>query len=745
MQKTDHILLQLNAIRANSTQTAYNLFDAGSVHSPSLARGRDSHSPASGPSPTYPRAMTGESSKENVAPSDAAEYESQRHAIEDLKAEISQLRYTVESTRAAAEIKQIEQDSELRKAKQLADSEFKKKQDADGDKNAAIRQLDQAQQELQELRAQHDAEKAELQKAARASEDQARLLRDELDDIQAAKDEAARFEERKVADLKAQIELDSNKIAEIQDTLQARDDSLEVLKIQLNEKDTEIGDLEAQVLRLKAQTGDAETMSVIRRELSEQVAHIRSLEATNREQLTELRHLRQSHKAVGIVEEEKASLQRKLDDAEAIKAELATERRQRQQLEAEHLAWAAYLEREGQAEFDSPEAVARALVQERYETAAQLEKIGALQSEIAERDAAIQDLEQAQTNMANEIEKLNVTGGSSAEKARMRLERQKALAEKEVKLLRDQLRMYESDITFAPDKLDEKKTERIAELEQLLDDSKAHIKDLESQVSFLESSISTPAPLAGQKRSAPDEPDSSQHEQVGQLARKNRTLQDDLDSLKTKFKVIEKELSVARDQLAAARRASSVRVLELNDNPTAKHEAVKQAAINELRAENEDLRKLIHDGETGVTSFQVVPVSTLVALQREIQTARDETASALKKCRRLKEVWTDKSSEFKEAVFALLGWHVTFIPTNKMRVESVYYASETDEHERAITFDGERGSMKFGGGPKSEFAMRLSDLTKYWVREKNCIPGFLAALTLEFHEQATQEGLEPQG
>lgn len=689
--------------------------------------------------------MTGESSKENVAPSDAEEYESQRHAIEDLKAEISQLRYTVESTRAAAEIKQIEQDSELRKAKQLADSEFKKKQDADGDKNAAIRQLDQAQLELQELRAQHDAEKAELQKAARAAEDQVRLLREELDDVQAAKDEAARFEERKVADLKAQIELDSNKIAEMQDTIQARDNSLEVLKTQLNEKDSEIGDLEAQVIRLKAQTGDAETMAVIRRELSEQVAHIRTLEAANREQLTELRHLRQSHKAVGIVEEEKASLKRKLDDAEAIKAELATERRQRQQLEAEHLAWAAYLEREGQAEFDSPEAVARALVQERYESAAQLEKIGALQSEILERDAVIQDLEQAKANMASEIEKLNVTGGSSAEKARMRLERQKALAEKEVKLLRDQLRMYESDITFQPDKLDEKKTERIAELEKLLDDSKAQIKDLESQVNFFETSFSRAAPIAGTKRSAPDEPDSPQHEQVGQLARKNRTLQDDLDSLKTKFKVIEKELSVARDQLAAARQASSVRVLELHDNPTAKHEAVKQAAINELRAENEDLRKLIYDGETGVTSFQVVPVSTLVALQREIQTAREETASALKKCRRLKEVWTDKSSEFKEAVFALLGWHVTFIPTNKMRVESVYYASETDEHERAITFDGERGSMKFGGGPKSEFAMRLSDLTKYWVREKNCIPGFLAALTLEFHEQAIQEGREPQG
>lgn len=687
--------------------------------------------------------MTSDSSKENVAPSDADEYESQRHAIEALKAEISELRYTVESTKAAAEIKQIEQGSELRKAKQLADDEFKKKQDADGDKNAALRQLDQTQRELHELRAQHDAEKAELQRTARAAEDQARLLREQLDDVQAAKDEAARLEERKVADLKAQMEMDANKISELRDTIQARDNALDVMQNQLNDKDMENGNLEAQVIRLKAQTGDAETMSVIRRELSEQVAHIRNLEATNREQLTELRHLRQSYKAVAIVEEEKASLKRKLNDAEATKAELATERRQRQQLEAEHFAWAAYLEREGQAEFDSPEAIARALVQERYESASQLEKIGSLQSDILERDAVIQDLEQAKSNMASEMEKLNLTGGSLAEKARMRLERQRALAEKEVKLLRDQLQMYESDITFQPGNLDEKKMQRIEQLEKLLDDSKAQVKDLESQVNFFEASFSNLAPAAGKKRSAPDEPDSPQREQVGQLARKNRALQDDLDSLKTKFKVMEKELSVARDQLAAARRASNVRILELQDNPTAKHEAVKQTAINELRTENEDLRKLIYDGETGVTSFQVVPVSTLVALQREIQIAREDTSSALKKCRRLKEVWTDKSSEFKEAVFALLGWHVTFIPTNKMRVESVYYASETDEYERAITFDGERGSMKFGGGPKSEFAMKLSDLTNYWVREKKCIPGFLAALTLELYEQAVQEDRVP--
>lgn len=686
--------------------------------------------------------MTHESSKENVAPPDAEEYEIQRRAIEDLKAEISDLRYTLDTVKGDNEIKQLQFQNELRKAKELADDEFKKKQAAESDKNAALRQAERLQQELEELRAKQDEEKTQLERRVRSTEDECRLLREETEDLRAAKDDAARLEERKVADLQAQVQTAKNEAAQLEQDAQSREETLRQAQTQLKATEDTISNMEGEILRLKAQTGDAETMAIIRRELSEQVAHIRNLEATNREQLTELRHLRQNHKAVGIVEEEKATLQRKLEAAEEVKAELTSERRQRERLEAERLAWAAYLEREGQADFDSPEAVARALVQERFNSASLLEKIGSTQAQLAEQGATIQGLEEEKATLAGELEKAktsnSATTSGSAEKSRLRLERQRALAEKEVKLLREQLKMYESeDVTFQPEKHDEKIARRVQELEELVDTYKSEVKGLETQLSALEASSSSPAVVVGTKRPAPTDENSTQNEQIGQLARKNRTLQDEIDSLKTQYKVLETELSVAREQLNAAKQSSSVRILELRSNPTASYQAVKQTTIDELRTENEDLRRLVHDGD--MSSFQSVPVSTLVALQRDLQSARDETASWKKKCQRLKEVWSDKSAEFKEAVFALLGWHVTFIPTNKMRVESVYYPSETDEHERSITFDGERGSMKCGGGPKSEFAMKISDLVKYWVREKNCIPGFLAALTLELYEEAREQ------
>jgi mitotic spindle assembly checkpoint protein MAD1 len=129
--------------------------------------------------------------------------------------------------------------------------------------------------------------------------------------------------------------------------------------------------------------------------------------------------------------------------------------------------------------------------------------------------------------------------------------------------------------------------------------------------------------------------------------------------------------------------------------------------------------------------------------EAEVEDARAEAASAHKTSRRLKEVWAAKSGEFKEAIFSTLGWTVTFIPNGKMRVESVYHPSESDEHENSIVFDGERGTMKVGGGPRSAFAQRIDDQIRFWVREKGCIPGFLAALTLEFYEEQHARAVGP--
>ncbi|KAJ4289470.1 coiled-coil domain-containing protein mad1 [Collariella sp. IMI 366227] len=675
-----------------------------------------------GPSPPRGRAATiasnlsRESSKENLPPPDADEYETQRKRIEELKAEVGTLQYQISSFEQEKELARLQTENEMRDVKRRAEDDFKAKQAAETDKARAQRQVEALQNELEELRAEKEAQKRELENKARDAAEEARLLQEQVEELGMEKDEAARMAEREAIDLRAKLASSQRTVQELEEESRSREEMVERVQAELAERDERIGNLEADVLRLKAHTGDAETIAVIRRELTDQVTHIRTLEARNREQSQELKHLRQVHKAVEVVEEEKRSLQRRLDTAETLQNELDEERRQRQRLEDERHAWTAYLQSEGGAdEFDSPEALARALVSERLHSASLVEKLGELQPEIADRDNIIKSLEDEKGMLLDQIEKLRASGSSSAgnDKARARLDRQRALAVKEVEYLRAQLKTFDmEDMTLQPDSVDQQKLKRIQELEDLVDKYKAEVSTLHSDITSLESASTSPAqPVVGSKRPRSD--DDPEHEQLGQLARKNRKLQSELSDLQTAHRLLQKEHSVTTSQLTASKSQLQTRILSLRANPTSSHEAIKNSTLAALKLENAELRAHI---SRQPTLFATVPATQLAALQRDIADARAETASAHKSARRLKEVWASKSAEFKEAVFSTLGWTVTFIPGGKMRVESVYHPSVTDEHENSIVFDGEKGTMKVGGGPRSAFAQRIGDNIKFWER-----------------------------
>jgi mitotic spindle assembly checkpoint protein MAD1 len=691
-----------------------------------------------------PSNFSRESSKENHAPPDAEEYETQRRRIEELKAEVGTLSYAMRNLEQERDMLVLEKENEVRDARRKADEDFKARQAIEVEKSRAQRQAETLAAEMEALRSEGDSARRDIERRAREAEEEARLLREQLEDLAAAKDDAARLADREVKDLKGQVLSVQRTVQEMEQEATARNAALQKCQEQLRDRDEAVERLEGEVLRLKAQTGDAETMAVIQRELADQVAHIRTLEATGREQLVELKHLRQIHRAVEVVEEEKRALQRKLDAAASVELELAEERRQRQRLEDEHRAWAAYLRSEsgadGPIEFDSPEDMAKALVEERLRSAALVEKLGEIQPELADRENIIRTLEHEMAVLKEQLEKAKGASISSgADKGRIRIERQRALALKEVEYLRAQLKTFDSeDVTYQPENFDGKKSDRIQELEDLVDRYKEEIQNLHNELTSIESATTSPTapPLAGSKRPRENDVDSSEHsEQLGQLARKNRKLQDELAELQSAHRLLQTELNVSLEQLKSLQAQSRTRILSLRSNPTSDFEAIKTSTLAALKAENAEL--LAHIQRQPALSA-TVPASQLAAAQREVADARAETASALKSARRLKEVWAAKSAEFKEAIFSTLGWTVTFIPNGKMRVESVYCPSTTEEHENSIVFDGEKGTMKVGGGPRSVFARRIGDNIRFWVRERGCVPGFLAALTLEFYEEHTR-------
>ncbi|KAH7324718.1 spindle assembly checkpoint component Mad1 [Stachybotrys elegans] len=721
---------RISTIRSN--QPSYNLVtgEGGGSRPPS----RQGHAAES------VRPGSRESHKENLAPPDADEYEKYRKEAESLKAEIGTLQYRMQTMEQEKEIALSQQNNKMEQARRREQEEALLRQAAEAAQEKAASEMEAMRQEMQELKESIDQDKKALERKAREAQEEARLLQEQLEDLSTAKDDAARIADKKLTDLELQISSFRRSTQDLEQESETREASLQQTQAQLAEKDDQIARLEADVLRLKALSGDAETMQIIKNELSEQVQHIRTLEATNRDQLAELKHLRAINKAVEIVEEEKRSLLRKLEAAEAMEHELAEARIQRQRLEDERLAWTAYLENAaetGENEFDSPEAVARALVEERLNTASYVDKLGSLQAELSAQSNTLQALKNENKQLKTQLESAKTSADAgSADKARLRLERQRALAVKEVEYLRAQLRTFDTeDQTLQPEQYDEARAVRIQELEDLVDQYKIEVQNLHTELSSVEPSASTAQVNAGNKRAHADDENNS--EQLGQLVRKNRKLQEEVATLQKQVGLLDKDLGASREQLAAAKQHSQTRVLSLRSNPTSDYEAIKRSTLEALQKENADLMAQLRSRHPD-PSVPVIPTSVLGAMEREVAAAKAETASAQKSARRLKEVWGSKSQEFKEAIFSTLGWTVTFIPNGKMRVESTFFPSQTEEHENSIVFDGERGTMKVGGGPKSAFARRISDQIGFWVREKGCIPGFLAALTLEFYEEHTR-------
>ncbi|PQE29242.1 spindle assembly checkpoint component MAD1 protein [Rutstroemia sp. NJR-2017a BBW] len=683
------------------------------------------------------RTLSGDHRREPSSGESEQESEKRRKELDDLKAEVKTLRYTIDSHKQEEELAKLRHEDELRDARRKSEEDFKAKQNAESERNSALRQYESIQKELMEIRDNASNEKMALEKRIREAEENKRQLEEEVEDVKTESEEASRILERKVAELESRNKTLQQSVESLQQDSDTREALLQEAQQQLANKDTEFGALEAEVLRLKAQTGDADTLEIIKRELGEQVTHIRNLEASNREQAAELKHYKRLHKSVEVVEEEKRSLQRKVDAMDDLQNELGEARLQRQRLEDERLAWTAYLRDqsgpEGELKFESPEDLARALVEEKIKNATLLERTGAMESEVLDRDNIIEGLQNDKKTLNEELEKLRSTGGSSGgdAKARLRLERQRALAIKEVEYLRAQLKTFDAeDEAFGEgENIDDAKIKRIDELERLVDEYRQEVQSLQADLSKAEVAQPPASPSAGTKR--PREETAEENERIGLLSRKNRKLQDTINNLQTSQKLLEKELSVTQERLTAATTHSQTRILSLRDNPTSNFEAIKLSTITALRAENADL---LHQLTTSQPPPSSIPLSTLQTQQHRVQEAQAQLKEERLRNDRLKKVWSAKSQELREGISSLLGWDVVFQPNGKLKVTSFFYPS-VGEEENSIVFDGERGTMKVSGGPESKFAGRIWENLKFWVNGRGSIPCFLAALTLEFYEE----------
>jgi mitotic spindle assembly checkpoint protein MAD1 len=639
---------------------------------------------------------------------------------EDLRAQLNTLRYELETAKQEKEMLKLEHAQELRDAQSRAEADFRKAQQAETANNLTAKKHEAMVRELAEVQTRSANERQDLERRLRQSQEKAQSLQEEYDEVREDLSTSQRQNEHRYNTLQAEYKSLKDSVEEIQTDLVSKVTALQTAQKKLSEKEEEVGQLEAEVLRLKAISGDAETLTVIKRELSDQVAHIKKLEILTREQNNELKQYRKQHKAIEVVEEEKRTLQNKLGMMDDLQRQLGESQLRRQVLEEERDSWTSYLEAEaeshGEIQFETPEDLARAFIKERLDKTDLLSRLGEIKPELSVKEANIQALEDEKAKLQSEIQQLKSAGTSSAPnaneaKARARLERQKALITKEVEFLRAQVQAFDDEEReMKPETYDAAKAQRISALEALLDEHRAELTTVQQELAAIEKPA---VPSAGQKR--------------------NREQADELATLQKKQKLLESEYRAQHSQLKKLKESSRTRVLELKANPTADAEALKLRTVRTLREANAQLLAQVESSQTGPASHATIPFATLAAAHDELAELRTQLASSEKKITRLKTIWTAKSLEFREAVASILGWKLDFMPNGRVKVTSMFKPAD-DDAENSIVFDGENGTMKVSGGERSAFAEAIRDQIVYWVEGRKEIPCFLAALTLEFWE-----------
>ena len=599
-------------------------------------------------------------------------------------------------------------------------------------------------------------DKAAADRRIRTLEDQNQSLQEEFNDVESRLAEQERQYKYQISELDAMRASLQRTLDEMRSELEGTKSTLHSTQEKLTQRESEAGALEEENIRLKSEGANAETVQVLQRELSEQLSYVKKLES-------ELRPLRKSQKRVEIVEEEKMALEKQLQLMRSVENELRNAQIRNQVLEDERRSWLALIQSDGEEpEFNSPEEVVRALVQTRIENASLLDKFGTVQSEATEKAELAESLEKEKAQLQKELEKARASASSTAPSADVRaltrLERQRVLAIKEVEYLRAQLQTFDTEeTTMNPEdnQFDAMKSERITQLESLLDEHRQELQKAHAELSKLEKlQQNEPQEPRGVKRPLSPAESDADSERLAVLARKNRSLQDQLSKSEQSATLLTRELEATKSQLSALQSQSRTRILELRENPTSEAENIKMSTLTTLRAENRDLLKQLR---TRHPEIKVVPAKTFDSLRLELAEMEKTVAEKEKRMRRLKEIWTAKSSEFREAVASILGYKLDFMPNGRVRVTSMFHLSPAYRHgdpsaasdsrgpgsmgdgeENSIIFDGENGTMKISGGPNSLFALEIRDLIKFWVEERKDIPCFLAAMTLEFYDKTTR-------
>ncbi|CAO1628712.1 unnamed protein product [Parajaminaea phylloscopi] len=263
----------------------------------------------------------------------------------------------------------------------------------------------------------------------------------------------------------------------------------------------------------------------------------------------------------------------------------------------------------------------------------------------------------------------------------------------------------------------------------------------------------------------------SEHEaHTRHMKAEHQETRDELASLRSELTELQREnvrldeaLGKAEERLGLGEfNVEKYRCLVLKQNPVDIDRDLRTKTMDRLKGENEELIKRVGelserldkvqasaivegtavDGQDLALNGGLVPASTLANLREEIAALHTSIATKDKAMLRLKQVYSAKASEFREAVQSLFGFKVRFKENGAVQLNSTFARSSS--RATSLVFHSEPGNvgrMSLAGEAVNDTSLaNVPHLREYWLGTgmRQSVPCFLAALQLELYESTTQ-------
>ncbi|BFZ63238.1 coiled-coil domain-containing protein mad1 [Saitoella coloradoensis] len=649
----------------------------------------------------------------------------------ELLVQLQKLQYELSNLQSESERSKLEFEAKERETQARALEETKKVNELETDKRFLFERSREQAAELDDLRAQLAQVKAETAKEAKTLREENSTMKEKVAHLDTQNHLLVESSQQELNAMHARVENYEAMNAQMREEMASLSETLTEKSNALAASEEKATILEERVKELESRGVDAEEMATVQRELSHKLDELRELEIVNRRQQTELDSLREKAQSIAVLTEEKSILETRLKQMEDLRERKAEAELKISELQRERAQWISFLEANEDIGGATPEAVCKALAEERGQRAIVLEKLGRVEAELNSQESKVGELEKELKEIKEELA-TKTAKWAVMDRIKLRLERQKALALQEAEFLRAQLKTYDDEESmFMQGSYDEQKAKRLADMEVMLADYKTELAKFiseDSENAAKAGLIDVDAIVTGAKRKREEDED----ERLGELTRRNRQLQDDLAKLQQEDILLKKELTSLQAQIEELDKLAKVgqtRILQLKSNPTVNYHATRQEELDLLKAENASLLAQVEGRIEDCGNM--VPAETLTLVRKEIKKMEAALKQSEIRTSRLKEVIGAKMQESREAVWNLLGYKMEFLPEGRVRLVSAL----AKDKQASIVINLDTGTlMRTGETSDEEWSQEMDALMTEWLAEKKTTPGFLAALTLKLFE-----------